>query len=134
VIGWSTKKFSALTAVNPGIEVEEYDNEFYPGQSFLEEGGFVPVLRTQTKLAWRHERSILPRHGLEPGMSVADICCGIGDFAVLLAKEFAPSRVVALDHSRSSLAYARRVASDFDIRGIEYVYGDAAEMLLEDNQ
>lgn len=134
VIGWSTKKFGTLTAKNPRIVVEEYDSEFYPGQSFLEEGGFVPVLRTQTKLTWKHERSILPRHGLTPGVTMADICCGIGDFAVLVAKEFAPSRIVALDHSKSSLAYARQVASEFDIGGIEYIYGDAAEMLLEDGQ
>ena len=134
VVGWATKKFSTLTKVNPRIVVEEYDSEFYPGQAFLEEGGFIPVLRTQTKMTWRHERSILPRHGLKPGMTVADICCGIGDFAALVAKEFAPARVVALDHSKSSLDYARRVASDFGIQGIEYVYGDAAEMLLEDDQ
>lgn len=134
VVGWSTRKFRALNEVNSKIAVEEYDSEFYPGQSFLEEGGFIPVLRTQTKLAWHHERGILPRHGLKRGMKVADICCGIGDFAVLLSKEFAPSRIVALDHSKSSLNYARRVAADFGVGNVEYVYGDASEMLLEDNE
>lgn len=134
VVGWSTRKFAALARVNPNIVVEEYDSEFYPGQSFLEEGGFIPILRTQTKMTWRHERGILPRHGLKPGMVMADVCCGIGDFAVLAFKEFAPSRIVALDHSKSSLAYARKVAGDFGIQGIEYVYGDASEMLLEENQ
>ena len=134
VVGWSTRKFAALTDVSPKIVVEQYDNEFYPGQTFLEEGGFIPILRTQTKLTWRHERSVLPRHGIREGMVVADICCGIGDFAVLAFKEFKPSRIVALDHSKSSLAYARKVASDFGVQGIEYVYGDASEMLLEDNQ
>lgn len=134
VVGWATKKFGSLADINPAITVQEYDSEFYPGQSFLEEGGFIPVLRTQTRMTWRHERNILPRHGLKPGMAVADICCGIGDFAALLAKEFDLSRLVALDHSKSSLAYARRVAQDFGIQGIEYVYGDAAEMLLEDAQ
>jgi len=134
VVGWSTRKFNILTAVEPRIAVVEYDSDFYPGQAFLEEGEFIPILRTQTRMTWRHERHILPRHGLKPGMTLADICCGIGDFAVLAYKEFQPSRVVALDHSRSSLDYARRVASEFDIHGIEYVYGDASEMLLEDDQ
>jgi ubiquinone/menaquinone biosynthesis C-methylase UbiE len=134
VVGWSTRKFSALQEVSPNIVVEEYDSEFYPGQTFLEEGGFIPILRTQTKLTWRHEKDILPSHGLREGMTIADICCGIGDFAVLVHKEFKPARLVALDHSRSSLAYARKVASDFGIQGIEYIYGDAAEMLLEDDQ
>ncbi|MBS8262588.1 methyltransferase domain-containing protein [Roseibium polysiphoniae] len=134
VLGWSTRKFSTLAKIAPNITINEYDNEFYPGQSFLEDGGFIPILRTQTKLTWRHEKSILPRHGLKPGMHVADICCGIGDFAVLMQKEFQPGRLIALDHSKSSLNYARKVAEDFGVRGIEYVYGDASEMLLEDNQ
>jgi len=134
VVGWTTRKFGRLCGIGPNIRVEEYDSEFYPGQSFLEEGEFIPILRTQTRITWRHERAILPRHGMQPGITMADICCGIGDFAALVQKEFQPSRIVALDHSRSSLAYARSVAADFDIRGIEYIYGDASEMLLEDDQ
>ncbi len=134
VVGWSTRKFAALTDVTPRIVVEQYDNEFYPGQAFVEDDEIIGLLRTQTKLTWRHERGILARHGLKPGMAVADVCCGIGDFAVLLQKEFGPSRLLALDHSKPSLAYARQVASDFGIDGIEYVYGDASEMLIEDNQ
>jgi ubiquinone/menaquinone biosynthesis C-methylase UbiE len=134
VVGWTTRKFARLNRIEPNITVEEYDSEFYPGQSFLEEGGFIPILRTQTKMTWRHERTILPRHGIQPGISMADICCGIGDFAVLVHKEFQPSRIVALDHSRSSLDYARSVAAEFGIKGIEYTYGDASEMLLEDDQ
>lgn len=134
VVGWSTRKFSALEEISPNIAVEQYDSEFYPGQTFLEENAFIPILRTQTKMTWRHEKDLLPRHGLREGMTVADICCGIGDFAILLHKEFKPSRLVALDHSKSSLGYARKVASDFGIQGIEYIYGDAAEMLIEDDQ
>ena len=134
VVGWTTYKFGRLNQIEPAITVAEYDANFYPGQTFLEEGGFIPVLRTQTKLTWRHERSILPRHGMRPGIAMADICCGIGDFAALVQKEFRPGRIVALDHSRSSLAYARQMAAQFQIDGIEYIYGDASEMLLEDNQ
>jgi ubiquinone/menaquinone biosynthesis C-methylase UbiE len=134
VVGWASRKFARLSQIESNITVKEYDSEFYPGQSFLEEGGFIPILRTQTKMTWRHEREILPRHGMRPGIVMADICCGIGDFAVLAKKAFEPSRIVALDHSKSSLAYARRVAADFDIKGIEYVYGDASEMLLDGEQ
>ncbi|MFC3326636.1 methyltransferase domain-containing protein [Mesorhizobium cantuariense] len=134
VVGWTSRKFGRLSGIEPNITVEEYDTEFYPGQGFLEEGGFVPILRTQTKMTWRHERAILPRHGMRPGIVMADICCGIGDFAVLAHKEFQPSRIVALDHSISSLNYARRVMREFDIRGIEYTYGDASEMLLDEAQ
>ncbi len=134
VVGWSTRKFATLRNINSNIVVEEYDNEFYPGQAFVENNEIIALLRTQTKMTWRHERTILERHGIREGMAVADICCGIGDFVVLLQKEFKPARLVALDHSKSSLAYARNVANDFGIQGIEYIYGDASEMLLEENQ
>ncbi|AYG61899.1 methyltransferase domain-containing protein [Rhizobium jaguaris] len=134
VVGWSTRKFSALREISPNIVIEQYDSAFYPGQTFLEEGGFIPVLRTQTKMTWQHEKAILPQHGMREGLTIADICCGIGDFAVLLHKEFQPARLVALDHSKSSLAYARKVAADFGIQGIEYIYGDASEMLLDEGQ
>ena len=65
---------------------------------------------------------------------MSDIFCGIGDFAMLVSKEFQPARIVALDHSKASLAYARDVAAGFGINDIEFTYGDASEMLLEDNQ
>ncbi|TIQ37113.1 MAG: methyltransferase domain-containing protein [Mesorhizobium sp.] len=134
VVGWTSRKFRRLSGIEPNITVDEYDSEFYPGQGFLEEGGFAPILRTQTKMTWRHERTILPRHGMRPGIVMADICCGLGDFVVLVQKEFQPSRIVALDHSISSLEYARRVMREFDIRGIEYTFGDASEMLLDEAQ
>jgi 2-polyprenyl-3-methyl-5-hydroxy-6-metoxy-1,4-benzoquinol methylase len=119
VLGWSTRKFLPLARALPNVTVTEYDKDFYPGQSFLEEGGFIPILRNQTRLTWRHERHLLPKHGLKPGMSVADICCGIGDFAVLLQKEFRPERILALDHSKSSLDYARKVARVFGVTDLQ---------------
>ncbi|MBB5533807.1 class I SAM-dependent methyltransferase [Rhizobium giardinii] len=134
VVGWTTRMFAHLNKLDPQITVEVYDSKFYPGQNFVENTSFIPILRTQTKMTWRHERAILPRHGMRPGIVMADICCGIGDFAVLVQKDFQPARIVALDHSRASLAYARDVAAGFGISGIEYTYGDASEMLLEGNQ
>ncbi|MDS7594190.1 class I SAM-dependent methyltransferase [Agrobacterium tumefaciens] len=133
VIAWSIKLFDTLTLRAPNLDVQVYDSAFYPGQTFVEDESFIPILRTQTKMTWRHEREILVRHGLKRGVAVADICCGIGDFATLIQKEFSPSRLVALDHSKRSLEYARRVAADFGLKTIEYTYGDASQMLLEDN-
>lgn len=134
VVGWTERMFRHLGNIEPQITVEVYDSKFYPGQTFVEDSSFIPILRTQTKMTWRHERTILPRHGMRSGIHMADICCGIGDFAVLARKEFQPARIVALDHSKASLAYARDVATNFGITDIEYTYGDASEMLLQDNQ
>ena len=133
VLGWPTRKFSSIAQQSLNVSIAEYDKDFYPGQSFLEDGGFIPILRTQTRLTWRHERGILPKHGLRAGMEIADICCGIGDFAVLLNREFSPARLLALDHSRSSLDYARKVAAEFGMTDIEYVHGDASGIMIDDN-
>jgi ubiquinone/menaquinone biosynthesis C-methylase UbiE len=134
VVGWATRRFRRLAADIPNVTVEQYDDAFYPGQQVLENGGFVPILRTQTKMTWRHEQYALRRHGLTEGMRVADVCCGIGDFAVLMHRTFSPARLVALDHAKTSLDYARQVAREFGVTGIEYVYGDAAALLLDGDQ
>ncbi|ASW10349.1 MULTISPECIES: class I SAM-dependent methyltransferase [unclassified Rhizobium] len=134
VVAWASRLFRHLSDLSPNIVVEIYDSAFYPGQTFVENQSFIPILRTQTKMTWRHEREILPRHGLREGLHVADICCGIGDFAMLLRKDFKPARIVALDHSLPSLEYARKVADDFDVQDIEYTYGDASQMLFESDQ
>ncbi|KWV56711.1 SAM-dependent methyltransferase [Rhizobium altiplani] len=134
VVTWATQMFRHLGELSPNISMEIYDSAFYPGQAFVEDKSFIPILRTQTKMTWRHERTILPRHGLRGGMAIADICCGIGDFAMLVRKEFDPARIVALDHSVASLDYARSVAEDFCVRDIEYTFGDASQMLFESDQ
>ncbi|MBB4278527.1 class I SAM-dependent methyltransferase [Rhizobium mongolense] len=134
VVAWAARMFRHLSDLSPNIAIEIYDSAFYPGQTFVENQSFIPILRTQTKMTWRHEREILPRHGLRGGMVIADICCGIGDFAMLVRKEFGPARIVALDHSSPSLDYARDVAERFDVRDIEYTYGDASQMLFESDQ
>ena len=134
VVAWASRLFRHLSDLSPNIIVEIYDSAFYPGQTFVENQSFIPILRTQTKMTWRHEREILPRHGLREGLHIADICCCIGDFAMLLRKDFKPARIVALDHSIPSLEYARKVAEDFNVHDIEYTYGDASQMLFESDQ
>lgn len=133
VVPWAGPRFAHLPEQVPSAEVIEYDRELYPGQDVIEaNGGFPEVLRNQTELLWHHEQELLARHGLTPGMDVADICCGLGDFAMLVWKRFGPRRLVAVDHSRPFLAYARNVAGEFGLGDIEYVYGDAANLLLDD--
>lgn len=132
VVPWATRRFAPIAARWPRLSVEQYDRAFYPGQGVIESDGLLPVLRAQTSVIWRHEKALLEQHGLKPGAAVADICCGIGDFAMLLWRNFAPERLVAVDHHRPFLDYARAVARDFGAESIEYQVGDAAALLLED--
>lgn len=59
VVGWTERMFAHLNKIEPQVTVEVYDSKFYPGQSFVENTSFIPILRTQTKMTWRHERKIL---------------------------------------------------------------------------
>lgn len=132
-VPWAPIRFAHLTELFPNAIVEQYDKAFYPGQGVIENDQLIPVLRTQTNIVWEHERELLRRHGLRRGVRVADICCGIGDFAVLLHKEFKPEIIVAVDHSRPFLQYAIQMAKEFGIADIEYHYGDAANLFLSSN-
>ncbi len=133
VVPWAPLRFGFLAGQFGNTIVEQYDKAFYPGQGVIETPELVPVLRSQTNLVWTHEREMLRRHGLRPSMRVADICCGLGDFAVLVYKEFAPTQIVAVDHSRPFLQYAQQMAREFGITDIEYQFGDAANLFLPAN-
>jgi len=133
VIPWAVRKFQVIAELYPFVTIEVYDKAFYPIQQVIEDDDFMTVLRTQQKIIWEHEREKLAWHGLRPGLRIADICCGIGDFAILLQSDFRPEYLIGVDHSKPFLRYARQVVSDYGLENIEYQYGDAAALLLPDN-
>lgn len=132
VIPWATKKFQVVAELYPTVSIEVYDTAFYPVQPVIEDDLFIKVLRLQAKVIWEHEREKLAWHGWRPGLQVADVCCGIGDFAILLQEEFRPEYLVGVDHSRPFLRYASQLVADFGLENIEYQYGDAAALLMAD--
>ncbi|MCC6553668.1 MAG: methyltransferase domain-containing protein [Polyangiaceae bacterium] len=133
VIPWAIRKFQVIAEIYPNVSVEVYDKSLYPIQQVIEDEDFVNVLRTQEKIIWNHERRFLSRHGVRQGMRIADIGCGLGDFAIRLNAEFKPEFVVAVDHSKAFLRHAQAHAKSLGIENIEYQYGDAAALLLPDN-
>ncbi len=134
VIPWAERRFRMIPRLSENFSVEMYDKDFYPGQGAVEDTSFIPVLQTQGKIIWEQERHLLPRHGLAPGMRVADVCCGIGGFAMQVARHLSPIEVVGVDHAQSSLTYARHLAKEFQLPGLEFIYGDAANLLLADQR
>jgi ubiquinone/menaquinone biosynthesis C-methylase UbiE len=133
VIPWAIRKFQVIAELYPTVSIEVYDKAFYPIQQVIEDDDFMNVLRTQEKIIWEHEREKLSWHGLRPGLRIADICCGLGDFAILLQRDFRPDYLVGVDHSKPFLRYAWQLVADFGLENIEYQYGDAAALLLPDN-
>ncbi len=133
VIPWAIRKFQVVAELYPTVSIEVYDKAFYPIQEVIEDDEFINVLRTQEKIIWEHEQDKLSWHGLRPGLRIADVCCGLGDFAILLQRDFRPEYIVGVDHSKPLLRYARQHVSDYGLENIEYQYGDAAALLLPDN-
>ena len=132
VIPWSIRKFQVVAELYSFVEIRVYDKEFYPVQPVMEDDYFIKVLRLQSKIIWEHEREKLTWHGFRPGLQIADICCGIGDFAFLLQQDFRPEHMVGVDHSRPFLRYASQLAADYGLENLEYQYGDASSLLLPD--
>ncbi|NCD33137.1 MAG: methyltransferase domain-containing protein [Spartobacteria bacterium] len=134
VIPWASRRFRIIPRLSERFSVLLYDQDFYPGQDAVEDASFIPVLQTQSKIIWEQEKDILPRHGLTPNMKVADICCGIGTFASQIARHFEPKEVIGVDHAQVSLDYARYLVKEFCLSGLEFIYGDASNLLLEDDR
>jgi ubiquinone/menaquinone biosynthesis C-methylase UbiE len=132
VIPWAIRKFQVIAELYPAVTIEVYDKAFYPIQPVMEDDTFIKVLRLQAKIIWEHERERLSWHGWRPGLRIADICCGIGDFAILLQQDLRPEYLVGVDHSKPFLRYASQLVADFGLENIEYQYGDASALLLPD--
>ena len=133
VIPWAVRKFQVIAEIYPNVSVEIYDKSLYPVQQVFEDEDFIDVLRLQERIIWAHEQKILSRHGLQPGMRIADIACGFGDFAILLQKDFKPEYVIAIDHSRPAIRYAQEHIRKLGLENVEYQYADAAALLLPDD-
>jgi SAM-dependent methyltransferase len=65
-------------------------------------------------------------------MRIADICCGCGDVALLIARELKPSFVVGVDHSVPAIEYALGLQREFNVRNVDFRLGDATALMMED--
>ncbi len=74
-------------------------------------------------------------HSTTPQDATASILvagCGTGRQPLQIAMQFSPSNVLAIDLSRSSLAYARRMAEKIAVTNITFAQGDLLELQLPD--
>jgi SAM-dependent methyltransferase len=134
VVAWEEKTLPSLPTLGERIGFQVFDRNFYESQGIIEDEQFIPLLRNQTRLLWPREREVLVRHGLREGLRVADICCGCGDVALLIARDLKPSFVLGVDHSLPAIEYATRLAMEFKVRNADFRLGDASALMLEDEQ
>jgi ubiquinone/menaquinone biosynthesis C-methylase UbiE len=133
VLAWSVRFLPNLSALWDRVEFLVHDQNFYRSQEIIEDLGFIPLLRNQTRILWPQERAVIQGHGLGRGMRVADICCGCGDVALLAVRELAPSFILGVDHSEPAIEYARGLQTEFAVRNAEFQRGDATALLIDDN-
>ncbi len=134
VVTWEEKTLSNLPSLGQRIGFQVFDRNFYESQGIIEDAQFIPLLRNQTRLLWPLEREVLVRHGLREGLKVADICCGCGDVALLIARDLKPGFVLGVDHSLPAIEYATRLQKEFKVRNADFRLGDATALMLEDEQ
>jgi SAM-dependent methyltransferase len=134
VVAWEEKTLANLPALGERIGFQVFDRNFYESQGIIEDAEFIPLLRNQTRLLWPLEREVLLRHGLREGMKVADICCGCGDVALLIARDLKPGIVMGIDHSTPAIEYATRLQKEFKVLNADFRLGDATALMLEDEQ
>jgi SAM-dependent methyltransferase len=132
VIPWEEKSLVSLRSIWDAVEFLLHDDHFYGSQGIIEDADFIPLLRNQTRLLWPREKPILVAHGLREGMRVADICCGCGDAALLIARELKPGSIIGVDHSNPAIEHANRLQREFKVRNAEFRLGDATALMMED--
>ena len=132
VIPWEEKSLAPLRSLGDGVQFIVADERFYESQGIIEDEAFIPLLRNQTRLLWPREKPVLVEHGLREGMRVADVCCGCGDVALLIARELKPGIVVGIDHSMPAIDHANRLQREFKVGNAEFRLGDATALMVED--
>jgi tetratricopeptide (TPR) repeat protein/SAM-dependent methyltransferase len=104
---------------------QQYEENPYPRWRTVNAGRARPLLSVVRQL-FPHATG-LP----ETGSEQADILiagCGTGQTAVQASYRFTEPNILAVDLSRTSLAFAMRQAREFDIGSIEFVHGDILDL------
>jgi 2-polyprenyl-3-methyl-5-hydroxy-6-metoxy-1,4-benzoquinol methylase len=117
------RRIPALTAIEDGISMQvmqQYDQNPYPRWT-------INRLAAQTGDMKRH---VGAAHGgeLGPSRDILIAGCGSGQHATEMAQYFPDARILAVDISRASLAYARRKTREAGLRNIEYAQADIVEL------
>ena len=111
---------------------EQYEENPYPR--------WVSIVPNETALSvtdYLHGLGIPPAKTMElPGarLSVLVAGCGTGQQAIDVATRFSGAQVLAVDLSRSSLAYAERKTDEIGLANIEYKHADILQLGRLDRQ
>jgi len=112
----------ALTAIEDRISQEvqdQYEENPYPRWTINPLNAFA---------ADPAKGRIIPGSERQAALDILVAGCGTGLHAVQIAQLYPASRLLAVDISRTSLAYARRKTRELGLRNVEYAQADILEL------
>lgn len=103
----------------------QYENNPYPR--------WLSISKKKAEINTKqHLKSLLPRFSpprfLEGPIKVLIAGCGTGKHAILAALSYSNAEILAVDISKSSLAYAIRMADKYNIKNIQFKQADILEL------
>jgi len=124
----NTYCFEQLTPIPHGRDhtvKEQYENFPYPRWETLDYKKNINY-----GIALRHEfpNAKLPRYLLEDNLNILIAGCGTGRHAINVAKYFNGVKVLAVDISQNSLAYAKHMALELNIDNIDFKLADLTKL------
>ncbi len=121
------RELEPLTAITDGISVkvrDQYEESPYPRWLSLD----LQQPRPYRSVLREHFPHFTPPDFGSGQVDTLIAGCGTGKHAILSATRFMDSQVMAIDLSRSSLAYARRNASELGIDNIDFHCADILQL------
>jgi 2-polyprenyl-3-methyl-5-hydroxy-6-metoxy-1,4-benzoquinol methylase len=121
------KDIPVLTRIDDAVSLQvqnQYEENPYPRWTIT-----PPIKPTTIGEYLRDRLGVAPPGWTEPGR--ADILiagCGTGSHSIDTARRFSQSRVLAIDISRTSLAYAGRKAHELGVANIEHAQADILKL------
>jgi SAM-dependent methyltransferase len=113
----------ALTPVDDNVSLQvmqQYEENPYPRWTINPLAVLAGEQKMQADIAGSEER--------RPGKEILIAGCGTGQHAFYIAQHFPDARVLAIDISLASLAYARRKTREEGLRNIEYAQADILKL------
>jgi SAM-dependent methyltransferase len=113
----------ALTAIDDGTSIRvmrQYEENPYPRWTTNRLAALTDAAKRQAGAANSGESG--------PSQEILIAGCGSGQHAVEIAQYFPDARVLAIDFSRPSLAYARRKTREARLQNIEYAQADILKL------
>ncbi|MCX7121988.1 MAG: methyltransferase domain-containing protein [Gammaproteobacteria bacterium] len=80
------------------------------------------------ELHGKYSEQFIAQVQFNPGMSILDIGCGIGNMSCCFARQFPDCRVVGLDNSEAQLLLASQRASYKNLSNLEFRKGDLEDL------